>query len=111
MFLWSPDVGIYRFTSLFRHLELHKMFGFALADSGPIGCQSVRTIVFDLETYNVAASELAVDREIEQCEIIACLAVHRSLVLIDHTCCNGGLEPIIFSLVPWNLAGSGMDIV
>jgi hypothetical protein len=68
------------------------MSGLALTDSGPIGGEPTRCNVFDLDAYNVTPPQLAVDREIEECEI-ACLAVHLEL---------GADRPHVFGLQRWS---------
>jgi hypothetical protein len=54
------------------------MSGFALADACSIGCHTARSDVHDLDVDDIAASQLAVDRQIEHRQI-AVLAVHLEL--------------------------------
>jgi len=45
------------------------MFGFPLAHGGALDCKSVESDVLHFQIHEVAATELAVDREIKHCEI------------------------------------------
>src|SRR5580700_884209 len=62
-------VFINSLPGLFCDLEPHRLAGLLLADSHSLNGVSVRGNVFDFESDNIAAAQLAVDGEIEQCQV------------------------------------------
>src|ERR1700688_176134 len=63
------EVFIDSLPGLFCDLEPHRSAGLLLADSHSLNGVSVRGDVFDFESDNIATAQLAIDGEIEQCQV------------------------------------------
>jgi hypothetical protein len=96
-----PDVVVHCLTSLFRQFEPDRPPGLFLAYGRSIARITIRRNVFDLESDDIAASQLAVDGQIEHREIARSLldlelGPDRPDVLLP----QGRLGPYQLSLVP-----------
>ena len=69
LFAPRPDVIIDSFAGLLTQLKANGMSGFPLADVCPINSHALRRDILDLEADDITASELAVDGEIEHCQV------------------------------------------
>ena len=67
------EVVIDRLPSLLGDLEPDWPPGLPLPDSGSVERVTVRRHVLDVDGYDVAATQLAVDSEVEQCEVACAL--------------------------------------
>src|SRR6516162_9900823 len=65
----GSDVVVDCLTGLLSHLEPDRLAGLLLAHCRAIGGMSVRRHIFHLEADNVAASQLAIDGQIEHREV------------------------------------------
>ena len=63
------QISIDRLTGLLRQFEFDGMSGFPLADGRAGDGKPVRGDILDLQTEEIAASELAVDCEVEHGEV------------------------------------------
>jgi hypothetical protein len=69
LFARRPDVIIDSFAGLLTQFKPNGMSGFPLADGCSINSHVLWRDILDLEADDVAASELAVDREIEHRQV------------------------------------------
>jgi hypothetical protein len=69
LFAGRPDVVIHRLAGLFRQFEPYRPSGLFLAYGRPIDGIAIRRNVLDLKSDDIAASELAVDGQIEHGQI------------------------------------------
>jgi hypothetical protein len=58
-----------RLTGLFCQLEPDGLPRLFLSDRGPIDCISTWSDIVDLEGDNIAATQLAIDSQIEHCQV------------------------------------------
>src|SRR5580704_14758598 len=65
----DAEVIIDSLPGLFGDLEPHRSSGLLLADSHSLNGVSVRGNVFDFESNDIATAQLAVDGEIEECQV------------------------------------------
>jgi hypothetical protein len=56
-------------SRLFRQLKLDGLPGLLLTDRGAMGGISIGRDIPDLQSNNIASTELAIDRQIEHCQI------------------------------------------
>jgi hypothetical protein len=63
------DVVIYRLAGLFRQFKPNGMSGLSLAHGRPIDGIAVWSHILDFESDDIAASQLAIDGQIEQRQI------------------------------------------
>jgi hypothetical protein len=78
------------------------MSGFPLADGCPINSHALRRDILDLEADDAAASELAVDREIENCQVSnATIDFGLGPDRLDVFGSERQLRTDQFSLIPW----------
>jgi hypothetical protein len=59
-------IGVNGFPSLLCQLKLHRMSGFLLPHNCSLDGKTMRSDVLDFQANEIAASQLAVDRQIEQ---------------------------------------------
>src|SRR5262249_9610144 len=64
-------IGINCFAGLLRQFESDRLPCLLLTHGCPLNCVSIRSNVFDLDGDNIAATQLAIDGEIEHCQIAA----------------------------------------
>ena len=68
-----PDVVIHRLASRFRQFKTDRSSGLSLAHGRPVGTIAIRGDILDFESDDIAASQFAVDGQIEQCQIAGSL--------------------------------------
>jgi hypothetical protein len=65
LFACRSDVVVHRLACLFRQFKPDRPPGLFLANGRPIDGISIRSYVLDLQSDDIAASQLAVDGQIE----------------------------------------------